>query len=73
MAPQDVQAIESWMAGRVHEAEDAVAAAIAAQPLAVVTQAFWEVLLVKGHRCARARAAATALLCSPRHRCYLAP
>jgi hypothetical protein len=50
MAPQEVQAVETWIAANMHEAEEAMSNAISEQPLSVVTQAFWEVLLVKGHR-----------------------
>lgn len=51
MAPQEEQTIESIVTRQMAEAERFFSETLDSQPLSIVSLAFWEVLLVKGHRC----------------------
>lgn len=50
MPAAQVQAIETFTAQQMLEAEGVMTETLDSQPLSVVLQAFWDVLLVKGHR-----------------------
>lgn len=52
MQPADQQQVESIIAHQVAEAERLFHTMLDQQAFAIVSLAFWEVLLVKPHRCA---------------------
>jgi hypothetical protein len=51
VAPQEEQTIESIVTRQMAQAERFFSETLDSQPLSIVSLAFWEVLLVKGHRC----------------------